>query len=241
MRARASIRAEAGADGRTRLAVLRSQAPLVLRPAADAVYLAAGAGGPVGGDEVELAVEVGPGAELTLRTVAATVALPGAGESCLRLRFAVAAGGRLAVLPEPTVVAAGARHRVWIDADVAAGGRLLLRDEVVLGRHGEAGGRYRGLLRVDLDGAPLLRHELVLDGADPVTADLASAVAARATGSLLVAGPDWTVAPPGAAPSTGGADWAVLPLAGPGVLVTATADDAHTLRTRLDAAAAVGL
>jgi urease accessory protein len=73
----AALTAEADAGGRTRLTLLRSQAPLVLRPAADAVYLAAGAAGPLGGDELDLTVSVGPDACLTMRTVAATVALPG--------------------------------------------------------------------------------------------------------------------------------------------------------------------
>jgi len=222
--------------------VLRSQAPLVLRPAAGAVYLAAGAGGPVGGDDLELTVEVGPGAALTLRTVGATVALPGApvpqagaerpgsggaatagSESRLVQRFSVAEGGRLTVLPEPTVIADRARHRVRIEVDVAPGGALLLRDEVVLGRYGEAGGSYRGLLRVDVGGAPLLRHELVLDGGE-----LSPAIGARANGSLLVVDPDQEFRP------AGGADWAVLPLAGPGALVTALAEDARTLRAWLD-------
>jgi urease accessory protein len=240
VRARAALRAEAD-RGRTRLTVLRSQAPLVLRPAAGAVYLAAGGGGPIGGDDLELTVEVGPGAELTLRTVAATVALPGAlvslpgarprsgsavttrSESRLVQRFSVAEGGRLTVLPEPTVIADRARHRVRIEVDVAPGGALLLRDEVVLGRYGEAGGSYRGLLRVDVGGAPLLRHELVLDGGE-----LSPAIGARANGSLLVVDSDQEFR------AAGGADWAVLPLAGPGALVTALAEDARTLRARLD-------
>jgi urease accessory protein len=227
MRARATVRAEVGPGGATRLAGLRSEVPLVLRPAAGALYLAAGAGGPLGGDDLELCVQVGPGAALTLRTVGATVALPGPGESVLTLRLDVAAGGRLAVLPEPTVVADRARHRTVVEATVAAGGVLLLREEVLLGRHGEAGGAYRGLLRVDLDGAPLLRHELVLDGADPVSSGPVAVTGGRACGALLAVGTELPAAEPDLS-------FAVLPLAAGGYLATALAADAPSLRSRLD-------
>lgn len=232
MRASAAVVAERDPAGRTRLARLRSAAPLTLRPTAGALYLAAGAAGPIGGDDLELSIVVGPGAELVLRTVAATVALPGPGPSAYTLRLSVAAGGRLAVLPEPTVVAAGARHRVAVEARVEAGGWLLLREEVLLGRSGEPGGAHRSLLRVDVAGAPLLRHELVLDGTDPATRSAAGIVGARAAGTLLTVDPRWTDA---AARPAGwaGPQAAGLPLAGPGLLVTALADDARTLRRLL--------
>src|SRR5205823_4301611 len=141
VRARAEVVAEVGRDGGTRLAVLRSQAPVMLRPTAAGVYLAASAAGPLGGDEVEVSVTVGPGAHLVVRPVAAAVALPGTGgSSSFTWLLSVAAGGRLAVLPEPTVVAAGADHRTHTSAGVAAGGAVVLREEVLLGRYGEIGG-----------------------------------------------------------------------------------------------------
>jgi urease accessory protein len=224
VRAHAAIRAEADGAGRTRLTLVRSQAPLVLRPTADAVYLAAAAGGPLGGDDLRLDVEVGPQATLTLRTVGATIALPGRdGESSMAMHLTVAEGGRLAVLPEPTVVAARARHRCGVRAEIADGATLYLREEVVLGRHGETGGTYRGRTDVDVASAPLLRHELVLDGDQLGRASVAGA---RATGSVLIVDPMWT-------PSVG--DPSVMRLAGSGTLITALADDALTLRRQLDA------
>ncbi len=126
------------------------------------------------------------------------------------------------MLPEPTVVAARARHRSVIEAYVEVGGVLRIREEVVLGRHGELGGAYRGLLRVDLAGAPLLRHELVLDGADPVSTGRGSAIGARTVGSLLVVDPEWTP------PSLEGPDAAILALAGGGWLLTELAADRPT-------------
>jgi urease accessory protein len=235
VRACAAVVAEATAAGDTRLTHLHSAAPLVLRPTPDALYLAAGAAGPLGGDDLQLSVVVGPGARLVLRTVAATVALPGPGESTLTLRLSVGAGGALAVLPEPTVVAAGARHRVDTLVDVAAGGTLLLREEVLLGRYGEAGGCYRGRLIADAAGTPLLRHELTLSGAAAGLLGGAGSAGGRAVGTLLRVDPRWTR--PGRHPDGWAEpDAAAMPLAGPGLLVTALAGDATALRSRLDRA-----
>jgi urease accessory protein len=231
VRASAAVVADAGPDGRTRLPVLRSVAPLVLRPTAAGLYLAAGAAGPLGGDDLELSIAVGPHAALTLRTVGATVALPGPGESRLTLRISVAAGGRLAVLPEPTVVANGARHVARTYAEVEDGGELTVREEVVLGRYGEGGGSWSGLLHADVAGRPLLRHRLDLAG----TPRPGSLLGARAVGTVLHVGPRWSDVPAGADP-----DRAVLPLAGPGVLHTAMAGEAATLRALLDRAVRPG-
>ena len=158
--------------GFLRLPVQRSQAPLVLRRTADAVYLVSGAAGPLGGDTLELRIEVRAGATLRLRTVAAAVALPGryGEESRLTVTATVGPGARLEYLPEPTVAADGARHRTEVTVRLAADATLLLRDEVLLGRHGERGGACRTRLAVDRDSAqgwrPLLRHELDVSGTD---------------------------------------------------------------------------
>ena len=133
----------------------------------------------------------------------------------------------------------------------------MLRDEVLLGRHGEAGGAARSVLRVSYAGRPLLRQSLEVSGADPVSLGPAVLAGHRAVGTLLraggAAGPSATDAgdtrlddlatratraspvagvrpggdPAGAAGRAPGPPTvAVLPLAGPGVLVTALADDA---------------
>lgn len=234
MRARAAVAAQL-VDGRTRLTRLVSQAPLLLRPTPGAVHLVSGAGGPLGGDDLALDVEVGPGAELVLHSVAATVALPGrGGHSTLVVRASVAAGGRLRWLVEPTVVASGADHRSRIVVDLDPGAALELRDEVLLGRSGEAGGRVRSALHVDRGGRPLLRSELVLDGDGAVTRGPAVLAGHRCVGSLLTVDP-LEPGPPG---------WvadgvAALPLASGGLLVSAVAATAPELRRRLHAGAAV--
>jgi urease accessory protein len=238
VRARAWITAGAGG----RLPRLRSQAPLVFRPTQDAVYLVSAAGGPVGGDVLELRIEVLAGAALRLRTVAASVALPGVDgtESVLAVHASVARGGVLEYVPEPMVVADGARHTTDIRVDLAAGAALVLRDEIILGRHGERGGACRTRLRCDYDGRPLLRHDVAVDGTDEVSLGPAVLARHRAYGTVLRAGespgavfsPAHAVAPVAARARP---DVAVMALAGPGVLVSALAADSLALRRLLDA------
>jgi urease accessory protein len=245
----------------TRLPVLSSQVPLVLRRTPDAVYVVGGAAGPIGGDELALRISVGAGAFLRVRTAAASIALPGPEglESVLRVTVDVGTGARLEYLPEPVVVSAGARHGTIIRVALAEGASLLLRDELLLGRHGEAGGACRTELRVTYAGRPLLRQSLEVSGTDP--ADLGPAVLAghRGVGTLLDVDPALdsgrvgasnppavvdrtTVAAVAAAGSevavaavAGQPTVAVMPLAGPAVLVTAVANDAVALRRRLSA------
>jgi urease accessory protein len=234
--ATAAIVAEADARGRTRFPVLRSQAPLVLRRTPDAVYLVGGAAGPIGGDSLELRIDVRAGGALRVRTAAAAVALPGPDgrESVLTVTAAVGPGGRLEYLPEPVVVCAGARHATIIRVTLAAGASLLLRDELILGRHGEPGGASRTSLAADYAGRPLLRQALEVSGADPVSLGPAILAGHRAIGTLLHVDPARTA-------SLGGdAEVAVMPLAGPGILVTALAHDAVTLRQRLTRAQSTG-
>jgi urease accessory protein len=248
--AAAEIVATPGTSG-TRLPVLRSQAPLVLRRTPEAVYLVNAAAGPLGGDQLALRITVRAGAVLRLRTVAASVALPGLdhGESRLTVTVSVEGGGCLEYLPEPVVVADGARHATDVRATLAAGARLLLREEVILGRHGERGGSYQGTLRVDYAGRPLLRQSLGVSGTDEAALGPAVLSCHRACGTLLrVDEALETASAPAASPASAGAPgpapcvrgpgtgpWvAVMPLAtGPATLATALAPDALTLRRLL--------
>jgi urease accessory protein len=258
--AAAEIVAVAGVGRVTRLPVLSSQVPLVLRRTPEAVYVVGGAAGPIGGDELGLRISVGAGAFLRVRTAAASIALPGpeGRESVLRLTVDVAAGARLEYLPEPVVVSAGARHATIIRVALAAGASLLLRDELLLGRHGEAGGAARSVLNVDYAGRPLLRQSLEVSGTDAVTMGPAVLAGHRAVGTGLwvdpAAGETHDAGAAAVADSAAGeeraqvsravsadaapktdAAVAVMPLAGPGILVTALANDAVALRRCLSA------
>ena len=231
--ASAAVEAVAGAGG-TRLPVLASQVPLVLRRTPSAVYVVGGAAGPIGGDSLSLRITVGAGAFLRVRTAAASIALPGLDglESVLRVSVTVGEGGRLEYLPEPVVVTAGARHATLVSATLSPRASLLLRDEVLLGRHGEAGGTARSVLRVSYAGRPLLRHSLEVSGTDPASLGPAVLAGHRAVGTLLQV----SEAEAAEIPVTATTEVAVMPLAGPGFLVTALAHDAVTLRRRLTTA-----
>jgi urease accessory protein len=206
------------------MAVLKSEAPLVLRDTPRGVYLVGGAAGPIGGDELSLDIRVECGASLTLRTAAVQVALPGVGPSRFTVRAAVATGGSLQWLPEPSVAAKGCRHTASVELAIDAGAYVVWRDEVVLGRDAEPSGSWCSRIDVEIEGRPVLRQQLRLGEADgpAVVGD------ARSVGSVLLVGRS-----PSAEPT---AECAVLELACGGSLVTAVAPDALALRRRLVAA-----
>jgi urease accessory protein len=238
MRAHARIVAEADGAGGTRLAVLASAVPLVLRRTGpQEVHLVGGAAGPLGGDELRIDIEVAPRARLCVRTVAASVALPDrAGTpSCLSVFASVGAGGRLDWLPEPLVAAARCRHRTMSTVDLAGDAELVWRDELVCGRHGEPAGDARVGTSVTIGGKPLLRQELTIGPGAPGWSGPAVLGGARAAGSLLIVSPRWVE--PGPPPGQIlGPTAALLPLAGPAVLASALSGHAHEVRAHLDKA-----
>ncbi len=228
--ARAAVATRADAAGRTRVTVLRSDGPLALRETPLGVYLVGTAAGPLGGDDLALDIDVGPGSRLVLRSAAGVLLLPGphGGPSALRISARIGPGGRLDYAPQPTVAAAGCDHRAGAQIDLAAGAALRWREELVLGRHGETSGRCVSRLDISLAGAPAYRGEITVGA--PQT-DRSSAVldGAGAVGSVLLV--DASRPRP---PATVHHGLAVLPLARPGAAVTATARDAVILARRLD-------
>jgi urease accessory protein len=227
--ARTAVATRADAGGRTRVTVLRSDGPIALRQTPLGVYLVGTAAGPLGGDDLALDIDVGPGSRLVIRSAAGMLLLPGpqGGASALRITARVGPGGRLDFAPQPAVAAAGCDHRTAARVDLAAGAALRWREEIILGRHGEPSGRCASRLDVTLAGTAAYRGELAVGG--PQT-DRSSAVldGAGAAGSVLRI--DAAQPRPPAAVHDG---LAVLPLAAPGAMVTATAADAATLARRL--------
>lgn len=229
MRSHAFLRAEATATG-TRLVDLRSAPPLSLRPTPHGVVLVGSAAGPVGGDDLHLTVELGDHAQVTLTTVAASVALPGRNSAPSRLRVTARLGraAGLSWTPGPLVAAAGSDHHTTVEVDLAESAWLEWRDELILGRHDEAPGSCRTRMRVDYAGRPLSRHELHTDL--PGAHGPAGLNSAQAVGSLLLVHDDLAhteadVFAPNAA---------LLPLDGPGAFVNALASDAVELRSLLE-------
>lgn len=239
MRATARVVAVADRDGRTRLAELRGEPPLLPRRTgmpADGieVHLVGGAAGPLGGDVLQLEIEVGAGAILHLRTVAASIALPSRDGALSQMRVcaSVAAGGRLVWLPEPLIAAAGCHHDNLSTVELSAGASLVWRDELVCGRHGEATGQARLSTVVRLAGRPLYHHELAVGPTAPGWSGPAILGGGRAVGSVLLVDPSWIDDPP--APAVLGSTAALMPLSGPAMLATATGADLREVRAQLD-------
>ncbi len=200
---------------------------MALRETPLGVYLVGTAAGPIGGDEVMLEIEITEGADLTIRSAAAMIALPGPPGARSRLTVRANVAGRLRWLPEPSIAARGCDHIVDVRLRIGEGGRVEWRDELVLGRDGEPPGAWTSFLSADHDEAPLLRQSIAI-GANGWDGP-AVAGDSRAIGSILLAGETY----PG---PVAGKGFAVLPLAGRGALVTAVAENALTLRARLDQA-----
>ncbi|MFE3854092.1 urease accessory protein UreD [Streptomyces griseorubiginosus] len=243
---RAAARLVARDDGRggTALPVLESDGPLALRrtrsSGAEARVMLVGAmSGPLGGDHFSVAAEVQEGARLHVGSAAATIALPGQtkGEAHYDVRLAVAEGAELHWLPEQLISAGGSDLYVTTRIDLARTGRLVLREEQVLGRVGEEPGRLCSRLVLRVAGRTVLDQELTCGPGAPGGWDGPAVLAGhRAVGQLLLARPEFATHP---VQSRRLADHAVLvPLAGPAALVTAVAPDALRLRRVLDQALA---
>ncbi|KUO17196.1 urease accessory protein UreD [Streptomyces dysideae] len=243
---RAAARIVARDDGRggTSLPVLAGDGPLALRrtrgSGAEARVMLVGAmSGPLGGDHFSVAADVESGARLLVGSAAATIALPGQDKGGARydVRLSVADGGELRWLPEQLISAKGSDLCVTTQVEVGATGRLVLREEQVLGRVGEEPGRLAGRLSVRVGGRLVLDQELVCGAGAPGGWDGAAGLAGhRAVGQLLVVRPEFAEQPMTA--RVLGESAALMPLAGPAALVTAVATDALRLRRVLDAALA---
>ncbi|MCW2713236.1 MAG: hypothetical protein JWN88_283 [Frankiales bacterium] len=134
------------------------------------------------GDHVQLRVDVGPGAHLELVETAGTVAYDmrnaSPAQACARwdVEIRVAEGGSLRWEALPFIVATGADVRRRTTVQLGAGAALWLRETLVLGRSGEAGGRVRSRLDV--------RREVPVLVEDTDSVDVGS----RVVDSLLVIG-----------------------------------------------------
>ncbi|GHH89032.1 urease accessory protein UreD [Streptomyces sulfonofaciens] len=225
----------------TGLTELHGEGPLALRrtraaAARDMKVTVVGAmAAPLGGDRLAIDVDVRDGARLIVDSAAATIALPGrtAQPAHYDVRLRVGPDATLWWLPEP-VVSADASHLVMhTRVDLAAGARLVLREEQVLGRHGEPPGTLVSRLTVRLAGRPLLDQELAFGPGAPGGWDSAAVLGGhRSVGQLLLVSPRLADHPVDT--RVLGETATITPLAGPGALATVLALDALTLRSQLD-------
>jgi urease accessory protein len=134
-------------SGRTDLTHLRCQPPLqslrALRRGAAAELVVATLGpGLMGGDRVHLSVRAEAGADARVGSTAANRVLPARGGLGVQaeIRLDLAAGARLAYLPQATILQAGAAYRQRVAVALAPGALALVGELLVPGRlaRGEA-------------------------------------------------------------------------------------------------------
>jgi urease accessory protein len=176
------------------------------------------------GDEVVVQAEVEEGAGLELIELASTIAHSvrgGAGQR-QRVEARVASGGRLVVREEPLIAGTGCDLEREVRVELSDGAAVLWRETIVLGRHGEDPGRVRARLRAEHGGRALLDEQLDTHPLDVLRSALVAG-RARVVGTVALLG----LRDPDP-PST-----SVLELAGPGSLARALGD-AVQVRQLLD-------
>jgi urease accessory protein len=188
----------ASRDGTSRRSRVHEQGSLRVRfPHGDGERLDAvivnTAGGIAGGDRFDLAMTVGEGARLTVTTAAAEKVYRSLGSPAeVAVALSVAPGGRLAWLPQESILFDGVNLRRTIDVDLAEGAVLLLAEAVVFGRSamGEAvnHGHFFDRWRVRRANRLVFAETVRLDGAIAETlAEPAVANGGVAVASVLVA------------------------------------------------------
>jgi urease accessory protein len=154
--------------------------------------LVGGAAGPLAGDDLQLAIDVRPGAHALLGATGATLAQGRASTDPGRMHTTVrvAAGGSLRATPPPLVACAGSSTEVVVDISLETGAALDWRELLVLGRTGEPAGGILLDWRVAVDGKPLLRQSI--DLRDPAMIAWPGAVRGQRVVAtrLLVGDPD---------------------------------------------------
>lgn len=159
------------------------------------------AGGMTGGDRFTLDIAVGAGANLTVGTAAAEKIYRSLGpDVSVAVTLKVHEAGRLAWLPQETILFDRARLSRRIEVDLAAGASLVMAEAVVFGRSAMdevvAEGSLVDRWRVRRDGRLLFAETLRLEGdiAKKLTAPAITAGGVAVATVLIVPGSDDKVA-----------------------------------------------
>ncbi len=172
------------------------------------------------GDDVRLEVVVGSGMDLEVIETAGTVAYDmNGGSASWSVDVTVEDDARLTWLGLPFVVAGGARVTRTTRARVGARGALALRETVVCGRSGEAGGHLVQHTEVYAEGQPVLVESLDLDV--KARRGFAALAGRRCVDSLTHVGGGCSPIPD-ASPGV-----VLMPLAGPGWIARSIVDELH--------------
>jgi urease accessory protein len=196
-----SVKSSGGASRRDTIyedGPLRVRCPGPAAPELEAVVVNT-AGGVAGGDRLDLAFTVGAEAALVVTSAAAEKVYRTTGpDAAVTVTLTVAAGGRLAWLPQETILFDRAGLRRSIEVDLADGAELLLAEAVIFGR-AEMGervelGRLFDRWRIRRAGMLIYAETIRLDGA--ISARLQERAVANgglAVASLVVAPGDEAV------------------------------------------------
>ena len=123
----------------------------------------------LGGDAVELRIAVGEDCTLELEDIGGTVAYDGRGQrASWTSRIEIGDRGICTWHGLPFVVADGADVDRRTVAEFGGDAALLLRETIVLGRAGEAGGSVLARIEIAVQGRPVLVESLDLAGYAPV-------------------------------------------------------------------------
>ncbi len=118
----------------------------------------------LGGDEVGLDIEVGPGATLELSDIAGTVAYHGRGRAASwRTSIRLGLGARFSYAGEPLILSDGSEVSRSLTVDLAEAATARLRETLVFGRAGEVGGRLDAQTLLRREGEEFCRERLALD------------------------------------------------------------------------------
>ena len=230
--------------GTTTLPVLDGDGPFELRRLRSRgtearVCIVGAMSAPLGGDRLRIEATAQQGAALHISSAAATLALAGptSEHATYDVHLTVAEHAELRWLPKPLICAAGSNLRQTWTVDLDPTARLLLREEQVLGRIGEAPGRVATRLTVRRGGHTLLDQGAEYGPGAPGWDGPAVLAGHRATGQVLIVDPAFEGEQPevqlfGDDPQEGQA--ILTPLAGPAALVTAIAPSGLRLRRLLD-------
>jgi len=201
-------------EGRTQRARVHEAGSLRVRfpnsgEALEAVLVNTG-GGMTGGDRFSIGLDVGEGAHLIAGTAAAEKIYRSTGpDADMEVTLAVQAGGRLAWLPQETILFDNARLSRRIEIDLADGASLLMAEAVLFGRAamGEAmnNGFFADRWRLRRGGRLIFAENTRLDGAIAEKLERrAVAAGGVAIATVLVApGDEATLAPVRALESAG--------------------------------------
>jgi urease accessory protein len=237
-----SVRLRRGAGGAIRVDGVLCSAPVWFRWDGAVLWLVGSGASPVGEDHVRVTVDVGPGVEVSVRSVAATVAYAARGDGTRwDTELRVAEGARVDWRPEPLILTGRAVHANTTTVHAAVGADVVVDEVLVLGRAGEATGTVRSTLDVRVGAEPVLLTSI--DTSVPGWDGPAGVLGARAIGSRLVVGRGPSALPPSTEPWRGDASGSPGPLgtvldAGDGCrLAVAATADAPAARDALDALA----